>query len=209
MFSRYPLLDPALLALGLLALPGLHCRGSNPYPGNTPTVSAPVASATTPERPHTALNDEQIAAITAAANDAELDQGNLARAKAKDPRIRDFAAMMVDHHSEARREQRSLNIPEVASPDSDLRTREAEAAFQSLQHQHGDEFDAAYLQLQIEEHRNVLETLKRVLVPEAKDAQLKAFLQKITPTVESHLAQAERLREEMAPGTSTQKLGPS
>jgi putative membrane protein len=206
MIARHPL----LLALGLFALPGLHCRGSNPYPGNTPNVSASVAATTTaPEPSRAALSDEQIVAITAAANDAEVDQGNLARAKATDPRIRDFAAMMVDHHTEARREQRSLSIPEVASPDSDRRTREAQAAFQSLQHEQGSEFDAAYLQLQIEEHRSVLETLKRQLVPAAKGAQLKAFLQKITPTVESHLAQAERLREEMGPGTSTQKLGPS
>jgi putative membrane protein len=202
--------QPVLLAFGLLALPGLHCRGSNPYPGSTPTVNAPVATATTPAVPRTPLNDEQIVAITAAANDAEVDQGNLARATAKDPRIRDFAAMMVDHHSEARREQRSLNIPEAASSDSDRRTREAQAAFQSLQHEQDGDFDAAYLHLQIEEHRNVLDTLKRELVPAAKNPQLRAFLQKIVPTVESHLAQAERLQEEMGPGkSSAQRLGPS
>lgn len=202
--------QPVLLAFGLLALPGLHCRGSNPYPGNSPTVNAPVATAAAPAQPRAPLNDQQIVAITAAANDAEVDQGNLARAKAKDPRIRDFAAMMVDHHSEARREQRNLNIPELASADSDRRTREAQAAFQNLQHEQEGEFDAAYLHLQIEEHRSVLEALKRELVPAAKDPQLKAFLQKIMPTIESHLAQAERLQEEMGPAkSSTQRLGPS
>jgi len=208
MLNRTP---PALFcALGLLSLPGMHCRGSNPYPSNTPTVDAPMAAATAPEagRSSIALSDAQILAITAAANDAEVDQGNLARAKAEDPRIRDFASMMVDHHSEVQREQRRLNIPPAASADSERRIHEAEAAFQGLQHEKGHDFDAAYLRLQIAEHRNVLDTLKH-LVPAAKDARLKAFLEGIKPTVESHLAQAERLQQEMGPGSSTQQLGPS
>ncbi|HVZ32232.1 MAG TPA: DUF4142 domain-containing protein, partial [Polyangiaceae bacterium] len=155
----------------------------------TPTSATPEASKT--------LSDEEIAAITAAANNAEVDQGNLARAKARDPRVRDFGAMMIDHHEEARREQQSLNIPEAESTESRELTRSANAAFQKLQHEQGSDFDRAYVQVQIDEHRKVLQSLRQELLPAAKNPKLEAYLQKITPTVESHLAQAERLQQEL------------
>ena len=44
--------------------------------------------------------------------------------------------------------------------------------------------------------------LQDKLLPSAKDSGLKAYLEDIKPKVESHLAQAERLQEEMN-GTSS------
>lgn len=145
-----------------------------------------------------ALSDEEIAAITAAANNAEVDQGNLARAKAHDPRVRDFGAMMIEHHDEARQEQQSLNIPEAESVDSRELTREANSSFQKLQHEQGSDFDRAYVQVQIDEHKKVLQSLQHELLPAARNPKLKAYLEKMTPTVESHLAQAERLQQELS-----------
>jgi putative membrane protein len=222
-----------LVTGGAFALLSLQCKGTSPYPLNTPIVNesegaaapggtepahlAPSASPTSaneqlpagpaasggdakpsPEtRREARLEDAQIAAITAVLNNAEVEQGHLARAQAKDPSVRDFASMMVDHHERARREQQSLSLPLAGSPDSDRLTRDSNAAFQSLQHKHGTDFDRAYVTLQIQEHAQVLNVLQRDLLPNAKDERLADYLRKLIPAVETHLAQAQRLEQDL------------
>jgi putative membrane protein len=155
-----------------------------------------------PSEPSSKLDDAEIAAITAAANSAEVAQGRLAREKAKDPRVRDFGSMMVDHHGQAIQEQEKLSLQATQSEQSKRLQDDARDALDSLKGKRGKEFDRAYLQLQIDEHRRVLRTLNDQLLPAAKDSQLKAYLENLEPKVESHLAQAERLQEELN-GTSS------
>jgi len=152
--------------------------------------------------PSAGLDDAQIIAITAAANTAEIEQGRLAREKAHDPRVRDFGAMMVDHHGEARQDQQKLSVEPTQSTDSQRMQRDAEDALRSLKQKKGKDFDRAYLQLQIDEHRKVRDELQDKLLPSAKDSGVKAYLEDIKPKIESHLAQAERLQEELN-GTSS------
>ena len=149
------------------------------------------------QAPDEPLADPQIAAITAAANSAEIEQGRLARDKARDPRVRDFAAMMVDHHGEAQRDQQKLSVEPAPNAESKRMQADANDALKSLKEKQGKEFDRAYLQLQINEHRKVLRALNDRLLPAAKDSRLEAYLENIKPKVESHLAQAERLQEEL------------
>jgi predicted outer membrane protein len=75
---------------------------------------------------------------------------------------------------------------------------ESEDALASLETKSGKDFDQAYLQLQIDEHRQVLKKLDQELLPAARNPGLKAYLQEIKPKVESHLAQAERLQQELS-----------
>jgi len=164
---------------------------------DTRSVESPSSKAKKEKENRAKLDDNEIAAITDAANSAEIDQGRLAREKAKDPRVRDFAAMMVDHHGEAQRDQQKLKLEPSASADSKRMQGDAEAALKDLKQKSGKEFDRAYLQLQIEEHRKVLSALNDQLLPSAKDRKLEAYLESIKPKVESHLAQAERLQEEL------------
>jgi putative membrane protein len=116
--------------------------------------------------------------------------------------VRDFGAMMVDHHGEARQDQQKLSVGPTQSTDAQRMERDAEDALRSLKQKKGKDFDLAYLQLQIDEHRKVRDELQDKLLPSAKDSGLKAYLEDIKPKVESHLAQAERLQEELN-GTSS------
>ena len=170
---------------------------------DTRSVESPASQARKEQESQPKLDDGEIAAITDAANSAEIEQGRLARTKAKDPRVRDFASMMVDHHGEAKKDQQKLNVEPIASADSRRMQGDAQQALKELEKQKsGKEFDRAYLQLQIEEHRKVLSALNDRLLPAAKDGKLESYLESIKPKVESHLAQAERLQEELG-GTSS------
>jgi len=187
---------------------GVNSETSAPLPQASVTPPPAPSSGKTdgktdePSERSSKLDDAEIVAITAAANGAEVDQGRLARQKAKDPRVRDFGSMMVDHHGQAIQEQEKLSLQATQSEESKRLQDDARDALESLKGKRGKEFDRAYLQLQIDEHRKVLRTLKEQLLPAAKDSQLKAYLENLEPKVESHLAQAERLQEELN-GTSS------
>jgi len=116
--------------------------------------------------------------------------------------VRDFAAMMVDHHGEAQMDQQKLKVEPSANADSQQLQGDAESALDLLKQKHGKDFDRAYLQLQIDEHQKLLDALKDRLLPSVKDNKLEAYLENIKPKVESHLALAQRLRDELN-GTSS------
>jgi putative membrane protein len=199
MIFRRPVSILCTSALAMMAL--LHCKGSTSEPSKTPADSSGTAqmngSSGSNDSDSSALDDAQIAAITDAANSAEVEQGRLAQSKATDSRVRTFAAMMVDHHSEARREQQGLSVAKVDNAESQRLAREADNALQSLQQKSGQDFDREYVRLQCEEHRKVLDTLQSKLLPAAKGPALRAYLEKLKPKVEAHLAQAERLQQEL------------
>lgn len=144
------------------------------------------------------LDDPRIVAITNTANKAEVEQGRLARERAKDPRVRDFAAMMVDHHSQALRDEQKLKVEPEPGADVLNMQREGKQRMSDLRQKKGAEFDRAYIELQIEEHRRLLDKLNRELMPAAKDEAVVSYLEEIRPRVESHLAQAERLQRELS-----------
>jgi len=194
------------VALALTAL--THCKSSDSEPSKTADNASDTSSRESSANPAAsngeskkdeskALDDAQIAAIADAANSAEVEQGKLAQSKASDSRVRTFATMMVDHHGEARRDQQALSVGKQDNADSQRLSDEASTALQSLQQKSGTEFDRAYIQLQCDEHRKVLNTLDEKLLPAAKDPALKAYLEKLKPKVEAHLAQAERLQKEL------------
>lgn len=143
------------------------------------------------------LDDPRIIAVTNAANEAEVEQGRLARERAKDPRVRDFAAMMVDHHSQALSDQQKLKIDPEPGADVLNMQRESKQRLGALREKKGSDFDRAYIELQIEEHRRLLDKINRELMPAAKDKSVVSYLEEIRPRVESHLAQAQRLQQEL------------
>ena len=70
-----------------------------------------------------ALSDEQIAAITDAANTAEIEQAKLAESKSKDAGVKRFAAMMIAHHGAAKQKQAKLKIKHTREARSPLGCR--------------------------------------------------------------------------------------
>jgi len=174
-------------------------------PPPTTAAPSPASSTASTSKP---LDDAQIAAITDGANSAEIDQGKLAETKAKDARVRAFAKMMVEHHSQARRDQEKLHLTKAANPDSERAASEATSALQSLNGKSGADFDKAYIQLQVDEHQKVLDTLKRDLLPAARDKGLKSYLEKIEPKVQSHLTRAKELQSTLGGSDSTGKSSP-
>ncbi|HEY1534129.1 MAG TPA: DUF4142 domain-containing protein, partial [Polyangiaceae bacterium] len=61
----------------------------------------------------------------------------------------------------------------------------------------GSAFDAAYMSAQVEQHQKLLDTINSDLLPSVKSTELKAYLDDIKPTVESHLIDAQRIQRKL------------
>jgi len=207
--------------LTLCALPFIQCGGEQKIAeaptmpsAEPPTDQSPSVDAGTAQTPEgldvanpkeeasaapapkaEALNDAQIAAITEAANSAEIAQAKVAQLKSKDAGVKAFAAMMVTHHGEAKQKQAKLKLKVEESGVSTAMHADADATLEALRADSGKNFDQAYISAQISGHQKVLDTINDKLLPNVKDSRLKAYLEEIKPTVEAHLKQAKQLQQ--------------
>lgn len=162
-------------------------------PAETPTTDRPAEA-----RETAALNDGQIAAITASANGGEIEQAKLARTKSKNPKVLQFANMMIAHHGDAQKKQEKLKISPIESSASADLVAENNKTMESLKQKTGADFDKAYMEAQVDGHKIVLDTINGKLLPNVKDAELKAYIEEIKPKVEQHLELAQQTRDALA-----------
>jgi putative membrane protein len=169
-------------------------------PVQTPTAAAPTETATPqPAEKSTALTDEQIIQVVHSANLAEIDQGALAQIKAKDARVKKLATMMVKDHTAADAKGMELakkaNLNPTASPVSSSLESDAGGNTSTLKSQTGADFDRVYVDIQVKEHRAVLDAIDQKLAPAVKNPDLKAFLGDVRPKIAAHLQHAEDLQK--------------
>jgi putative membrane protein len=148
--------------------------------------------------PAPALGDEQIVAITDAAHTAEIDAAKLALSKSKNARVKKFAQMMIDHHGKAKKDGAKLVTklgltPGESAKLNELKTDSADGK-KTLDSAPADMIDKVYIDLQIADHKMVLDALDRELIPAAKNPELKRSLEEFRPKVEAHLREAEEIQ---------------
>ena len=168
--------------------------------------SDPAAAAAT----STPLSDAQIAAITDGVNSAEIEQAKLAKATTKNPEVRRFATMMIEHHGEAKKKQASLKLETADSPLSQQMSEEASTTLATLKSKKGAEFDRAYLEAQVEGHQKVLDALDHDLRPQAQNPELQNYLAELEPKVSQHLQSAHSAQQalESAPSKGKKTSSP-
>jgi putative membrane protein len=149
----------------------------------------------TSQRP---LTDSEIAMIMRVVNLSEAREGQLARDKATDPAVRDFAAAMFTEHtaqnSKAESELAKVDIP---SEDTDLSRKidaESGAITERLRGLNGREFDRAYMDRQVEWHQNALTLIDSKLMPAAHKKAVREQLKELRTLVDKHLARAKQIQ---------------
>jgi len=199
----------------------LHCgRDKTPAPAAAAPAAQPTTAAATPtppkdehmtpasgkaEQPTPApapaaaetMTDEQIFKIIDQASASEIDEAKLAQTKAKSPKVKNFASMMITQHGKARAKASKLATKLGVTPaDTSQSTQlklESETTISRLTSTPAADFDHEYMEAQVAAHRNVLAALDEKLIPSAKDSELKTLLHDMRSTVEMHLKEAEKI----------------
>lgn len=129
---------------------------------------------------------------------AEVQLGKLAADKASSEQVKQFGQKMVDDHSKANDELKSIAQSKNITLPADLDSKD-KALMNRLEKLSGAQFDRAYMQAMLKDHRTDVSEFRKE-ASSGKDAEVKAFASKTLPTLESHLQLAQD--DSKAVGTS-------
>ena len=155
------------------------------------------------EPPAAGLGDSQIVGITNAANDFEVEQARLALRRATDGRTKDLAQLLYDHHRDAKsrvsRLTSSFGLAAAPTATSIRLENEGRGALATLEGQSRRiDFDQAYLQLQVTQHRELLDLLDYQLIPSAHQVELKKWLLELRPVVAEDFTRVSELQQTLS-----------
>jgi putative membrane protein len=144
------------------------------------------------------INDAQIAHIVITANQVDIDAGQIAESKGNNADLQAFGKMMVTDHTAANNQTTELasrlKLTPQENPTSQSLKMEGETNITNLKTLTGPAFDKAYLAHEIEYHQAVVDTLNKMLTPNAQNPELKTLIAKVTPAFVSHLDKAKRIQ---------------
>ena len=128
-----------------------------------------------------------------------MREGNIAREKATDASVREFAVMMVNEHTEGNvKTEEALAKKEIPSDDSntsrDLDAASAAAADSLRATPAGPAFDRMYIDRQITVHEKLSSDIEKTLLPAARASVVKTALTDMQKTVTKHLERARQIR---------------
>jgi len=132
---------------------------------------------------------------------AEVELGKLATEKAASDEVKKFGQRMVDDHSKANNELKTLAQNKKITLPADIGPKE-KALRDRLTKLSGAAFDRAYMQAMLADHRQDVPEFRKE-ANTGKDPDVKAFAAKTLPTLEEHLKLAEQATR--AVGTSGTK----
>ena len=144
------------------------------------------------------VSDAQIAAIVVAANQVDIDAGKFAADKSKSDEVKKFANTMVTDHTSVNQSAVALVTKLKVSPEENDTSRALKAGgeenISKLKHLSGKELDKAYIDHEVAYHEQVIKAIDDVLIPNAKNAELKSLLVSVRPAFIEHLNHAKHLQ---------------
>jgi putative membrane protein len=162
-----------IVVLGLAAAPALA--------GQQPTTAEKADKTTA----YGNMSDETFVTKAAQGGMAEVELGKLAVEKAASDEVKKFGQRMVDDHSKAVEELKTLAQNKHITLPTAIDPRET-ALHDRLAKLSGPAFDRAYIQAMLADHRKVLNEF-RMEAKMGKDGDVKGWAAKTLPMIEEHV----------------------
>lgn len=134
-------------------------------------------------------SDTTFATKAAQGGMAEVKLGQLAKDKASNQAVKDFGQKMIDDHTKANEDLKSVASKEGVTLPTSLDAKD-QATYDRLSKLSGPSFDKAYMRDMVSDHRTDVNEFKRESQSGA-DSGLKEFASRTLPTLEEHLKLAE------------------
>jgi putative membrane protein len=153
-----------------------------------PDAGALSSTATSARAAKLAPSDAEFLRKAAAASAMEIELGKLAQ-NSSDPAVKSFGSRLMDDHATADEELRKLaSARGVALPSEPDAKQRAEV--KRLSKLAGKPFDDAFLARMVAEHKATEANFAQA-AKSAKDPELRAWAQRLLPTLQNHLKMAE------------------
>lgn len=145
------------------------------------------------------LSDAEVASVAVVANQIDIAYADIAKEKSKNADILKFAETMTNDHKVVLDQAGALVKKLGVTPkDNDVSKKlnsDAEKTKKDLRAKSKNEFDKAYIDNEVTYHKAVIAAVEGLLIPETENAELKALLQSIVPSLKTHLAHAEMVQK--------------
>ena len=183
------------LALGIASQPVPVQNGKT----TQPALQAPVKAGVDRQ-------DERFIERAARAAHAEIAAGKLAAARGASEEVKAFAREVVGHHGKANHELEEIAIKKgVTWPTVPHWWQQRE--LKKLQSLAGHDFDRRYVQeAGVDDHEDTIKLFRKAQ-KEVKDAELKAYFDRMLPAVEKHYEMARTLERSLKDGTTSAASG--
>jgi putative membrane protein len=147
-------------------------------------------------------SDPQIAGIVVTADQIDIDAGRLAKSRTKNKEVSKFAQQMITDHTAVNKQAgalaKKLGVKPEDSPTSQSLKTGAAGNTKNLKGLKGAAFDKAYVDHEVAYHQQVLGAIDKVLIPSAKNAELKDLIVKVRPAIAAHLDHAKMIQSDLA-----------
>jgi putative membrane protein len=141
--------------------------------------------------PASVSKDDAIFVVnTSNAGMTEIQAGQLAQQKGMAKDIKEYGSMMEKDHTAAADKlkavaaSKNITLPPAISPDM-------QKNIDGLQKKDGKDFDKAYISMMVDDHKKVISMFQDE-VKNGSDADIKAFASSTLPTLQHHLAEAQK-----------------
>ena len=148
--------------------------------------SARGAQGTVDDKTHTFMND------AAEAGMAEVEIAKLAKDRAQNPRVKNFAEMMIKDHSDANNKLQTIARDKSVTLPSTLGKHQDH--LEDLSKKKGAEFDKAYMKMMVSGHEDVVKEFEKCS-QNGTDPDVKTFAAQTLPTVRMHLDSAKAINK--------------
>ena len=143
-------------------------------------------------------NDAQIAGIVVAANQVDIDAGELAKKMSTNDEVKAFADRMITDHTAVNKQASDLVTKLGVKPEESATSKSLKDGGKknivALKKLKGDAFENAYVNQEVDYHVAVLDAIDKVLIPNAQNAELKDLLTKVRPAIAAHLDHAKEIQ---------------
>lgn len=140
--------------------------------------------------------DMKFVMLANSSNMMELELSQMAVQKATNPAVKDFANMMVQHHTQAGQEMKQLlSAKGTIIPDTAMLSRHR-TRMDLLQNAQGADFDRAYMRIMVDAHEEDVDEYEDETT-DARDADIRAFAKKMLPTLRTHYTRAKEVRKQV------------
>lgn len=138
-------------------------------------------------------SDESFVKEAGSAGLMEVEISQYALQHATNPRVKEFASMMVKDHTQANEELKAIagnkNLTVTLDEKHSQKMRD-------LQQKTGNEFDKEYMKEMVDDHQKDVDKFEK-MAEDGKDPELKAFAEKTLPKLRMHLEHAKSIRDEL------------
>ena len=164
-------------------------------------VAATLSAAPAKEMPKTTdMSSPDMAAVLFAANQAEIEQGNMAYSRLTHAAVRNFAQMMVDDHKRGLTNTSNVMaankiVAHDDAADAIAIRDKSKLLVKNFQTAQGN-FDHNYMVAQLEQHQQLLDLLDQKMIPSSRGDVL-TLMQTIRFTVQAHIDRAKQILTEI------------